>query len=160
MSKRTNAMRFITQIDGGYWVRFCGREKGKNKTILQKSFFAQSQGGWSNALIAAINWRDEQIEKRPDLAIAGATKALRRREHKTLSPRNKSGVTGVCWREFPNKPSPAWVATISLSENGIKKSKSKTFSYERDNLREEVIAFHKACEARRRFVEQYYKRGS
>lgn len=55
---RKNTLRYITEIDSGYWVRFTEN----NINVKHQTFPASQYGSKAKALRAAKRWRDEQEE--------------------------------------------------------------------------------------------------
>lgn len=136
-------MKHITEMEGGWWVRFW--RSGRNPSH-QKYFADSVYGDSEKALAAAQQWRDEMLKELPD--------------PKTYNPEglyldylrkdNQSGVTGVslvhrksgkvCWQA-------QWHETV----NGERKHKTKNFHFETpaqsERAFDDAVAFRKEMEA-------------
>lgn len=113
-------MRYISEVPAGYLVR-----KAVNGKLFQ-SFFGETRYGTSEeALVAAIEYRDNLIEK------VGGTRSF---QHQNI--RNVTGIVGVAWHCRPNTHRNGTIvhffrAQVS-NENG--KAISKSWSIQKHGL--------------------------
>lgn len=90
-------MRYISEIPGGWWVRWTRR----GEILLCKSFAFSNYGGKQQALKAARLWRDEQLKSGLDVRSAGSwvAEALKGKyytDRSSICPYTKTSGVSVC----------------------------------------------------------------
>lgn len=122
--KSTVNLMYITEMNyarnKGYWVRFYRQRQ----LIRQRSFALELYGSWGDALLTAIDWRDEQLQD-PSMEyfkkkMAGDKVPF----YSVITPSNNtSGVVGVhlATDVIHGKKVKTWVATCSVNNKPFTK---------------------------------------
>jgi len=155
-------VKYITRIDQApsnhlWWVRFYygTNKKGvsKQKFRAQKGFFdSHYDYDYKRSLQAAKEWRDEQIRLNPKW---GERVDFKCKRLKNVTSASSTGVIGV---QISNRTdrSKAWLACWRETIDGVRKPRTRSFSYYEDDQIEKKAQFERACMYRLKMEKEHY----
>lgn len=157
---RYKKQKHITRMDHtnatGWWVRFLvgSSKKSVQKHASQKLFSDFSYTSKKKAYLAAIAWRDQQLEN----GIEGYNygKKTTKAQYFESHPRNVTGVVGVSLSLRADRR-PNYTATWrETSAAGTRVVRCKCFSFEEGDTDAMDKAFKQAARYRKKMLKVHY----